>query len=360
MTGPPTKTFGGDNFGISSNKIRMWNKTGSILVIALWALVFLSLLAASLGVGIRQRITLFNRLESRDKLQLIAESGIRKAIALLNQNIERNEAQFTSAAKAFRLNNEEEFASITLREGAVEVSAEYNDGPGHLSVKRFGMVDEESKINVNTAPEIVLRNLIKIVLDMDDAKAHDLAQAMVDWHEYTEGEIKGFYSESYYDNLEDPYPVKKADFEMIDELLLVQGIDTPTFRRLSPYLTVYGNGRININTASRPVLIALGMDGQLADKILSARRGKDGIEATADDYIVQKTYDIASELKGFAALSDAEVAMIDQLNQQGKFDTNSRHYSIRAQGKLNNSTSKIITCVFNTAESKIEYWKEDQ
>ena len=337
------------------------NKIGSILVVALWALVFLSLLAASLGVGVRQRITLVNRLESRDKLQLIAESGIRKAIALLNQDIERSEGQFTSEVKAFRFDNEQEFASMSLRDGTVEVNAEYNDGPGYLPVKRSGVVDEESKINVNTAPEIVLRNLIKTALDRDDAKAHDLAQAMVDWREYTEGEIKGFYSESYYDNLEDPYPVKKAVFEIIDELLLVQGVDTPIFKRLSPYLTVYGEGRVNINTASRPVLIALGMDGELADKVLSARRGKDGIEATADDYVFQKTYGIASELKGFVNLTDAEVAVIDQLNQQRKLDTNSRHYSISATGKLNNLTSsKTIHCVFNTKESKIESWKEDQ
>ena len=339
--------------------LNKYNKSGSILIMALWTLGFLSLLAASLGVGVRQRITFLSRLESRDNLQLIAESGISRAIAVLNQDIERSGAQFTAEVKAFRFHNEKEFASLNLRDGTVEVSYEYNDRPGALAEKRFGMVDEESKLNMNTATEIVLRGLIKNVLGLDDAHAHDLAQAMVDWREYTEGETKGFYSESYYENLEDSYPVKKANFEIIDELLLVQGIDPPTFKRLSPYLTVYGNGRVNINTASRPVLIALGMEEELADKVLSARRGKDGIEATADDYIFQKTYDIASELKGFAALSDAEVAMIDQLNQQGKFDTNSRHYSIRAQGKLNNSTSKIITCVFNTAESKIEYWKED-
>ena len=342
--------------------LNKYNKSGSILIMALWTLVFLTLLAASLGVGVRQRIILLNRLESRDKLQLIAESGIRKAIALLNQDIERNGAQFTFEVKAFRFNNEKEFSSMILRDGTVEVSYEYNDGSGSLPVKRFGVVDEESKINVNTVPEIVLRSLIKTVLGLDDPRAHDLAQAVVDWREYTEGEIKGFYSEAYYDNLEDPYPVKKANFEIIDEFLLVQGVDAATFERLSPYLTTYGDGRVNINTVSRAVLIALGMDGELADKVLSLRRGKDGIEATADDHIFQRTYDIAGEIKEFAGLTNAQVATIDRLNQPGKFDTNSRHYSISAKGKLNNAanSSKTIHCVFNAQGSKIEYWREDQ
>lgn len=340
---------------------RKYNNDGSILIMVLWALVFLSLLAASLGAGVRQRITLLDRLESRNKLQWIAESGIRKAIAILNQDIERSEAGFTSEGKAVRFNNEKEFALINLKDGTVEVSYEYSDGPGYLSVKKFGVVDEESKINVNTAAEIVLRNLIENVLGLEDDPAHDIAQAIVDWREVTDGEIKGFYSDAYYDNLQDPYPVKKADFEIMDELLLVQGIDRPAWESLNPYLTVTGEGRVNINTASRPVLTALGMEGELADKILSARRGQDGIDATADDYVFQKTYNIVVELKGLADLSDAQVAILARLNQQGKFDTNSRHYSIRAQGKLNNSAFlKVITCVFNTPESKIEYWKEEQ
>lgn len=340
---------------------RKKNKTGSILIMVLWTLVFLSVLAVSLGVKVRQRITLLDRLESRDKLQLIAESGIRKTIVLLNQDIEQNEAQFTCEAKVFRFNNEKEFSSMNLRDGSVEVSYEHNDGPGYLGVKRFGMLDEESKLNLNTTSEIVLRSLIKTVLGVDDTQGHNLAQAIVDWREVTEGELKGFYSDSYYDRLQDPYPPKKANFEIIDELLLVQGFDAPTFKRLSPYLTVYGDGRVNINTASRPVLTALGLEGDLADKVLSLRRGKDGIESTMDDYVFQKTDNIANELKGFMALNSSQAAVLEQLIQQGKFDTNSRHYSIRAQGKLNNSASSstFITCVFNTQESKIEYWKED-
>lgn len=337
------------------------NETASILILALWILGFLSLLAVSLGVGIRQRITLLERLESRDKLQLIAESGIRKAIVLLNHDIKQSEGQFTLEVKAFRFNNEKEFGSIALKDGTAEVSYEYHDGPGYLAVKKFGMIDEESKINVNKATEIILRSLMKNVLSLDDTKAHDLAQAIVDWREYTEGEIEGFYSESYYENLADSYPVKKADFELIDELLLVEGFNSSTFEDLRPYLTVYGDGGVNINTASRPVLMALGMEGELADKVLSARRGADGIDATADDYVFQKTDGLAGELKGFLELSEAEASLLERLNQEKKFDTNSRYYSIRAQGTLNNSdSSKVITCVFNTQESKIEYWKEDE
>ena len=97
--------------------IKRKNKTGSILIMVLWTLVFLSVLAVNLGVRVRQRITLMNQLESRDKLQLIAESGIRKAIVILNQDIEQSEAQFTSEAKAVRFNNEKEFASMDLRDG---------------------------------------------------------------------------------------------------------------------------------------------------------------------------------------------------------------------------------------------------
>ena len=326
----------------------------------LWTLAFLTFLAANLGSGVRQRIILLSRLESRDKLRLVTEAGVQKAVMLLNEDLEQNQFQFSLAAKNFRQNNEMKFKSIELNGGISEVSYEYTDGPGYPPVKRYGLQDEESKINVNTADARALKNLFKTVLQWDDSHSQELADNIIEWREPDGTQLKGFYSQDYYENLSDPYSAKKAKFELLDELLLIKNVDLKVLQTLRNYLTVYGDSRVNINTASRPVLVALGLTEEVADKILSVRRGKDGIDGTLDDHVFLKSYDVASEVKKSIEMNNSETAQIDQLNAGQKIDTNSYYYSVAVYGRLQNFQSReSILCVMNAKDSKIEYWREE-
>jgi type II secretory pathway component PulK len=49
----------------------------------------------------------------------------------------------------------------------------------------------------------------------------------------------------------------KTELRSVEELLLVAGIDREVYNTLSPYVTVFGNGSISVNTAEKPVLMAL-------------------------------------------------------------------------------------------------------
>ena len=141
-------------------------------------------------------------------------------------------------------------------------------------------MDEESKINLNKTDQIVLTNLLIRVLALKEEEAGQLAAALLDWRQYGESEITGFFSEDYYSNLQYPYPKKSADYETLDEMLLVKGMTQQCYDKLINYVTIYGDGAVNINTASKDVLIALGLQESLVDKILSVRRGRDGLDAT--------------------------------------------------------------------------------
>jgi general secretion pathway protein K len=78
----------------------------------------------------------------------------------------------------------------------------------------------------------------------------------------------------YYQDLDPPYPCKNGLFTHISELLLVRGVTADLFQGaggeqgLSKYITVFGmnessdnsftyDGKININTAELPVLVAM-------------------------------------------------------------------------------------------------------
>jgi general secretion pathway protein K len=331
---------------------------GAVLIFALWVLTFLAAMALNLGYGIRQKITFVKRIEERSQAQHIAEGGVKTAIALLFEDLQKNDFQYSPAAKAFRHNNRTRFEDIHVADGACEIGY-FTPTDDRKLEKRFGVADEEGKINVNTADKLVLKRIIGLALPIDEETATKMAEAISDWRQSGESELKGFYSEDYYANLQFPYPKKNQPYELPDELMLVRGIDREAFDILTNYLTVYGDGHVNINTASKPVLMALGLSDETADKLLKARRGSDGMDNTLDDHVFFRTYDIASETAAFVKLEPEEVKAIDQLNLRGLITVNSYFYTVNADSFWGRSNDhKHITAVVNARENRVVYWKE--
>jgi general secretion pathway protein K len=328
-----------------------------VLVFAIWVLGILTILAVSVAAGIRQKIFLVARMDQRSRMTYLLEAGVKKAAAYIHQQMEESSFAFTPAVKVNLLNNSNEMSSIRL--GLDQAGVGYIAVDGDGKSLRWGVVDEESKLNLNKTDQLTLTNLLINVLSLRDEDAAKLAQALLDWRQYGESEITGYFSEDYYSNLQYPYPKKSADYETLDELLLVKGMNRQMYDKLINYVTIYGDGTVNINTASREVLEALGLADTLVDKILTVRRGKDGIEGTFDDHVFLKTYEIAADVNAVIPLLLAEARAIDALNMRGLLTTNSFYYTIEATGKLaGKSTLRSVRAVYSSREDRIVYWKE--
>jgi type II secretory pathway component PulK len=153
--------------------------------------------------------------------------------------------------------------------------------------------------------------------------------------------------------------MKEQPFERIDELFLVKGMTRETYDALRPYVTVYGDGRVNINTTSRKILMAFGLDGVVADKLLKARRGPDGRDATGDDHIFYRVFDIASEVNALVPLEEGEARQIDALNTRNLLATDSMVYGMTSRVRSDHEGAKrSIDAVFNAFSNKFEYWYE--
>lgn len=329
-------------------------RKGSILVFALWTLVLLTVFAVQIGMRIRQRAVVFSRMELRNQLRLLGEAGVKKAISVLKQDLNR-QPTLTSYGKWYRYNNPDKFAAIQFGEEAVAKVYQFEEA----GRKRYGMTDEESKININFADRNVMARIIGMAVHLEQREAERLADAIIEWREFGQTELKGFYSDEYYSTQTHPYEPKHAPFETLDELLLVRGFDEKILEQLRPWLTIYGDGLVNINTAPREVIIALGLDEVLADKLLLVRRGFDEQENTVDDYIFAKTFDVAAELKNFVKLELAEVKQVDFLNQRGMIKTESFFFGINVEaGTAKNKLRLTTAAVFNVLENRIIYWSE--
>jgi len=331
------------------------NRTGMVLVFALWVLGILTILAVSVAAGIRQKIFLVERLDERSRMNYLLESAVKKTAGYIHQNMELTSFMFTPELKVNLLNNAGELSSIMLRDDSAGVGYILGDGKS----LRWGVVDEESKLNLNRTNAETLAPLLSNVLSLKDDDASKLAQALLDWRQLGEGEVSGFFSDDYYSNLQNPYPKKSAEYETLDEILLVKGMNKEMYDKLINYVTIYGDGTVNINTASEQVLEALGLAETLVDKILQVRRGKDGLDGTPDDHVFLRTFEITADINAVIPLTIDEARAIDTLNARGLLGTNSYYYTIEATGKVASRTAlKTVHAVYSSRDDKIIYWKE--
>ncbi|MBU1061312.1 MAG: general secretion pathway protein GspK [Candidatus Omnitrophica bacterium] len=345
----------------SASRLAVNNK-GGILIISLWSLCLLSIFALNLGYGVRQKIILVQRLDERSKLHFIAVSGVKSAIVSLKKEGEEEtdiEKMYDSLSDGWS-DNMGAFKDIQVGDGTFSVSYDYIDERADLLLTRYGLIDEERKININKIDQTVLRDLFRNVLDFNEIESQELAASIVDWRDSdSELSIALGSAEDYdYRTLTYPYEAKDAEIEVLEELLLVKGMSVEFLNKLRDYITIYGDGKININTASKDVFLALGLDRFLAEKILLFRKGEDGVITTPDDNIFEQPSNIVSDLSQYSHLSEFEVAELNRVVDR-YLGTKSDHFMVKSVAKLNNkrNTTEVI-CVINR-NGKILYWHEE-
>ena len=324
-------------------------KAGSILLLALWCLCILSTFAVILGYNVRSKISLIRRLEERDKCFFYALAGVKRASAYLKaEPLKDIYTLVDSYADMSGI-----FKDVSVDDGNFSIVAPYSTGV------RYGFIDEESRININSVDMTVLKRLFKYVLDMDEMPAQDLAACVIDWRD-SDSELSipvGSAEDRYYSGLDSPYEAKDDNFEMPDELLLVKGMTPEYFSKLGGYITVYGAGIVNANTASKAVLIALGLNEKLADAIISFRAGGDALPGTGDDNVFSSSSGIAAAVSKYYRLGESETAQINSVAER-YLGVNSAFFRAESIASLRNrSNATHVVCVLSR-RGRIIYWRE--
>lgn len=330
--------------------------SGSILILALWSLGMLSVLAITLGYGVRQKLTIVSRLNQRDQLYLIAQAGAKKA----SSKVKGNSEETTYTLQDTLSNNPGMFRDIKLGTGSFTVFYDHINERSGATETRYGLADENSKININKATVTVMKELFKVTLYLEEGPAQELAASIVDWRD-ADSNLSiplGSAEDSYYRNLTFPYEAKDGDFEVTEELLLVKGVDKNLFEKMKNYITIYGNGKINVNTAPKAVFLAFGLKKDTVDAIFYFRYGKDGILGTEDDEIFDEPSAMVSLVNSTFNIGNSELAKLTRIADQ-YLAADSSHFSARCVARLNsmqNRTAEVACTIDN--EGKVLYWQE--
>lgn len=184
---------------------------GSILVGVLWCMALLSVVVIT--VLHRSRMDLLTVKNYGDRIQAhyLALAGIEKARALLYRDgQDRSRSRKNHTGNYY--DNAQEFRDIAFARGTFSVirRGRPDEGGGII----YGVSDEESRLNVNTATAEELANLQNMT--------PDVATAIVNWRG---GDNTTVAAETqYYTGLEPPYQPRVAPYLTVRELLAVRGV----------------------------------------------------------------------------------------------------------------------------------------
>ena len=224
---------------------------------------------------------------------------------------------------------------------------------------RINIEDESGKIPINLflkndavnpdVKEMLTRLLSLPEFRLDPDKVQEIINSLKDWMDKDDEVTATGAETAYYKGLDQPYAAKNAPIENLEELLMIKGVTraiyygTDSTPGLVNYLTLYGTGKININTAPKLILRILSKDmtPEMVNEMDTYRRipGND-----------------LSDPTWFRKLNSTR----DVLVNQNWIMTQSDRFLITATGFVNNMSQAVSGAVLrdrNKGTLKLLSWK---
>ncbi len=292
----------GSKFDVQSSRFKVRNPTpdtrhptpvssqsGLALVVVLWILTFLSVVFTAFTFSMRTELAAAGNFRQQAEAYYLAEAGVYRAAAEIinaDRDVPPDSKSYDAMDEHWRT-NPAAYENVAL-------------GGGHYWV---AVRDEESKIFLNgqITPQYdaMLRRLFSNSGVTDDKLLSTIVDSIQDWRDADTLHRVSGVEDDYYLSLPSPYRAKNGDFDTIDELLLVKGMTPeilygnvanlqrraelearlPWERELQPgeslgvarHLSIYSSGKVNVNTASPEILMALGLTAAEVKAVLDRR-----------------------------------------------------------------------------------------
>jgi general secretion pathway protein K len=265
------------------------SRSGAALIVALWVLMILGLMIGTFAfeMHIEAGITSYHR--KKLQAQYLARAGVEYARMMLVRSATSSDDEEATSEEtqalvdnAYRLSRGVSVSNLRLPLGRGEMVLSIVPEEGRRNVNKLADEDWEEILDQANVPEDQWDELIDCFTDwVDEGDEHQLNGAESD---------DPFYQDAGYE-------CKNAPLDTVDELLLIKGFtreivygtpsdvtDREPVKGIAAWLTTWGEGKININTASREVLMTLtGIDEWTVDQIIEGRAGEDGEPGTRDD-----------------------------------------------------------------------------
>jgi general secretion pathway protein K len=297
--------------------------------------MMLSVLLLGFNYKSRTNLSVVDGLRKSQQALNCARAGLNIAIAIIRDtnDIHTNKTllELISGEKTFAVGDEECSVTITEENSRLNVNL---------------LKDKDGKLD-RTRIEQLLRliDLLNKEQTGHSRIGYSLVSSIIDWTDsddqvtnlpFIQHENMGAES-SYYSKLQVPYRCKNALLDTTEELLLVKGITQEVFNRICDYVTVYGDGKVNINSASRQVIECLSekMDVVLAQMIIDRR-----------DF---KPFDSIMELRDVPGMTDG---IYNTIKKTATVGSTEQYYHVISQGNVDHLSRTTVAILERNMETK--------
>lgn len=253
-----------------------------------------------------------------------------------------------------------DFRALHMAECGIAVGLHPQVRPGDPSLKQTLGTDggydvkistEGSRIPVTYLTDSKFRDIVYelfILWKLSPDEANTAVDSLADWMDSDDNlRSQGAESDYYKSQNYADFPRQQA-FTSLEEMLLVKGMDV--VERMKPdwrnYFSIYSDGIIDLNYASKDILMAV-TDCQESDaeNLLRERSGADGISGTDDD----KTLSIESATKLLGMDSNKYQSL------QSIITTEHLTRRVESVGRSGSQTYKVVVIARRQTDGSLNY-----
>ncbi len=292
----------------------MKSEEGTVLIITLMILALLVTIVVEFAYGVFVGTQALYNYRDAQRLSVLAESGTSLSSSYLSG--------YLAGARYSMINAFPIPVQGMPGQSEDELFISINDEQARFNIN--SIVYPNGKTNQESMASF--QRLLK-ALDIDEMIAHRVA----DWIDRDGAERVSNGEENAKNDL----------LYTRDELLFIEGMDEKEYHKLLPYITIYGNGMININTAPAPVVKCLSseIDDILAERVM--------------DYRSYTPFEKTSDIMKVAGFDTVGARLL------GRITVKSSTFTIHSAASFV-GISRIIETVFTIDGKSIttHYWKE--
>ncbi|OGP64900.1 MAG: hypothetical protein A3K22_00770 [Deltaproteobacteria bacterium RBG_16_42_7] len=298
------------------------SQKGLALIITLLITALLVTVIVEIVYAVHIHISMTSSYRDLQRASPLAEGGVELASMVLDDIMR---------GKTYTYLNEEDTDKI-FAEGDKVLSLRVEDEQGKISLNTIVYKNGETNAEYYGAYLRLLENL---------KLENGLVDAVADWIDIND-EPRPFGGETYdyYQRLSLAYAAKNSQLDSMEELLLIKGYSPMVYKKLAPLVTVYTDGRVNINTATKEVIMALHGDitEDMAQRVIDYRR-ENPFHDTAE----------IRKVRGFETIG---------FGLQGKITVQSRIFRIFSKVDIGGTIREVEAVIQTGQNFKTLYWRQ--
>lgn len=206
---------------------------GIALVLVLWVITLLAVIAGNFAYSMRGEAQITQNMLSAAQARAFADAGVERAW--------------------FELMKPQTDGQRWMGDGAPHMMIE-----GNVLIQ-VSMLDESGKIDLNLAPDALLKSLLQSA-GLDEQASSAMLDKILDWRDPDSLRRPNGAEEPEYRAAGMTYMPSNAPFETVGELRRVLGMTPELYRRIAPALTVYSR-QPNVNASIAPPEVLLALPG---------------------------------------------------------------------------------------------------